>query len=252
MKKALLIGINYFNTSGQLNGCHNDVIKVKGHLESLGYQSFEILLDNPEDMAFKLPSCPTRKNILDTYTRILRELKSGDEFFMHYSGHGSYIRDRNGDERDKRDEVICPVDNTLIVDDELYAILAANLAPGVKVRAVFDCCHSGSVLDLPFRFTEGNTIYTENNYQLSRDVIMISGCRDDQVSWDAMINGQYSGALTWAFLKALADFRVAGGAWSWRDLIAIMRYLLRTSNYDQIPQLSMTHRDHLHGLVDLL
>ena len=118
----------------------------------------------------------------------------GDELFIHYSGHGTWTYDNNGDEKDGRDELICPVDNTLIRDDELYTNLVKLCPPGSKVRCVFDCCHGGTMLDLPCRWRYGQSVYTEHNDRFLRhaDVLMISGCRDNQTSADAYINGIYA------------------------------------------------------------
>jgi metacaspase-1 len=38
-----------------------------------------------------------------------------------------------------------------MVDDELNQLLVRPLLPGVTLHAVVDACHSGTVLDLPFR-----------------------------------------------------------------------------------------------------
>ena len=38
------------------------------------------------------------------------------------------------------------------MDDDLYDILVKGLQPGVHVVALFDCCHSGTILDLPYIF----------------------------------------------------------------------------------------------------
>ena len=50
-------------------------------------------------------------------------------------------------------ETLLPLDHRAagqIVDDELNARLVNVLPRGVKLHAVIDACHSGSVLDLPF------------------------------------------------------------------------------------------------------
>ncbi|KIJ66864.1 hypothetical protein HYDPIDRAFT_85427 [Hydnomerulius pinastri MD-312] len=83
----------------------------------------------------------------------------GDSFFFHYSGHGGQTKDLDGDEEDGFDEVIYPVDyerNGHIVDDVMHEKLVKPLQEGHRLTAIFDSCHSGSALDLPYIYsTEG-------------------------------------------------------------------------------------------------
>lgn len=54
---------------------------------------------------------------------------------------------------DGYDEVIWPVDHQTegkILDDEINATIVRPLTQGVKLHAIIDACHSGTVLDLPF------------------------------------------------------------------------------------------------------
>jgi hypothetical protein len=70
-------------------------------------------------------------------------------------GHGGKLRDDDGDEKDGYDETLVPLDYATagqIRDDDLYKMLVARLKEGVFATFVMDCCHSGSVLDLPFTF----------------------------------------------------------------------------------------------------
>ena len=52
-----------------------------------------------------------------------------------------------------------------IVDDELNRLLVNPLPPGVRLHAIIDACHSGSVLDLEYRaeFRDGAPVWT-NEY----------------------------------------------------------------------------------------
>lgn len=62
----------------------------------------------------------------------------------------------DGDEEDGYDEVIYPVDFRQvghIVDDEMHRIMVQPLQPGVRLTAIFDSCHSGSALDLPYIYS---------------------------------------------------------------------------------------------------
>ena len=84
--KALLIGINYTGTNAQLEGCHNDALRMKDYLISKGFSSepdcMRVLLDKP---GYDLP---TFAAISDGLNWLARSLKDGDSGFLHYSGHG--------------------------------------------------------------------------------------------------------------------------------------------------------------------
>ncbi|KAF2678809.1 peptidase C14 [Lentithecium fluviatile CBS 122367] len=67
-----------------------------------------------------------------------------------------------------------------------------------------------------------------------RMVTMFSGCRDDQTSADARIEGESTGAMTWAFLQVLKK----EGSPTYAQTLQMTRKLLDESNYTQIPQLS--------------
>ena len=80
---------------------------------------------------------------------------AGDAVFTHYSGHGGKLRDQDGDEADGYDETLVPLDYAKrgqIRDDDLYKELVLPLPAGVIMTSVMDCCHSGTVLDLPYVF----------------------------------------------------------------------------------------------------
>lgn len=65
-------------------------------------------------------------------------------------------------ELDGQDETIIPQDYEIageIVDDEIHELLEAYLPQGVRLTAIMDCCHSGSVFDLPYSV---RTCFTEN------------------------------------------------------------------------------------------
>jgi len=102
---------------------------------------------------------PTKANIIEAMQWLVRGAQPNDSLFFHYSGHGGQTEDLDGDEADGFDEVIYPVDydtNGHIVDDLMHSIMVKPLPPGCRLTAIFDSCHSGSVLDLPYIYsTEG-------------------------------------------------------------------------------------------------
>lgn len=72
---------------------------------------------------------------------------------FHFSGHGSQQRNYTGDEIDGYDETLCPLDfetQGMIVDDEINETMVKPLPHGVRLHAIIDACHSGTMLDLPF------------------------------------------------------------------------------------------------------
>jgi hypothetical protein len=152
-KRAVLIGINYVGQQGQLSGCHNDVKNMYRYLQDVqGFQAqnMTVLMDDGQH------SSPTYSNIINAYKTIVYQSQPGDTVFLHYSGHGGRVRDTSGDEDDGYDETLIPVDfqrSGQIVDDDLLKMLVKPMAKGVLVTSLMDCCHSGTVLDLPYRFT---------------------------------------------------------------------------------------------------
>lgn len=102
---------------------------------------------------------PTKQNMLQAMQWLVNGAQPNDSLFFHYSGHGGQTKDLDGDEADGYDEVIYPVDfkmNGHIVDDIMHDIMVRSLPAGCRLTAIFDSCHSGSSLDLPFIYsTEG-------------------------------------------------------------------------------------------------
>jgi hypothetical protein len=163
-KRAVLIGINYVGQDGQLSGCHNDVKNMKEYLMTIhGFEerNMTVLMDDGYSIS------PTRTNITQAYANLVRSSLPDDTVFMHYSGHGGRVRDTSGDEDDGYDETLIPVDFERagqITDDELFKVLVQPMPKGVLVTSLMDCCHSGTVLDLPYRFTADGEVMerTEN------------------------------------------------------------------------------------------
>jgi hypothetical protein len=242
-KLALLIGINYIGQNSELNGCINDIMNIKQILMSkMGFKKRNIIVLSDRS-AIK----PTTKNIL-RYLRLLtyRSNQGFGELFLHYSGHGSYVQDYSGDEWDGRDEVIVPVDYKtagVISDDMIFAILR-RINKKTKLTCIMDCCHSGTILDLPFQmvyYKRRNRWARVNRNVCGANICMISGCRDYQTSADAKIKEKrteiWQGAMTWSLLQTLkkTNYKI-----SINHLINSMRVLLKKSRYTQIPQMTST------------
>ncbi|KAI1438050.1 caspase domain-containing protein [Xylaria sp. CBS 124048] len=154
-RKALLVGINYFGQRGQLRGCINDVRNMSAYLvEHFGYkrEDMVILTDDQQNPM----SQPTKQNLLRAMHWLVKGAEPNDSLFFHYSGHGGQTKDLDGDEADGYDEVIYPVDFRQvghITDDEMHRIMVRPLQAGVRLTAIFDSCHSGTALDLPYIYS---------------------------------------------------------------------------------------------------
>jgi len=148
-RRALLVGISYFNTKSELHGCHADVRALRPYLEDLGFYAAEIrsLLDDGAS------GVPSRANIIDGFQWLSAGARPGDSLFFHYSGHGASIRDDDWNEEDGTDEAVCPSDHEtagLICDDETLRYLVAPLPEGVRLTCILDRWHGGTILELPY------------------------------------------------------------------------------------------------------
>ncbi|KAJ6487854.1 caspase domain-containing protein [Mycena sanguinolenta] len=155
-RKALLIGITYGSAAGTtvLNGPHADVAVMKKLLlDRYDYAESDIvvLLDSEDKGGSTVPVVqPTRVNILRAIDNLVRGARKGDRFFFHYCGHTTQVENRSNSEEDGMDECLVPVDGEAnkIVDNELRRHLVNSLPAGSSLVAVFDSCHSASLLDL--------------------------------------------------------------------------------------------------------
>ncbi|CAO3628397.1 unnamed protein product [Mucor hiemalis] len=288
-KRALLIGINYSGTKNELNGCLNDVQNIKKFITSLyDFQEEDIvvLTDDQEEDKF----IPTRSNIIAGMQWLVSDAQPDDSFFFHFSGHGGRVHDVHSDEDDSFDETIYPLDfeqfegeSGQIKDDDLHNLLVKPLPAKCRLTAIFDSCHSGTVLDLPYVYSTKGEIKEKNLFkhagqgflsagiayargdkdgalssimslgkqllesrnisdQVRRkntslaDVIMWSGCKDDQTSADAQESGKATGAMSYAFTTSLRK----NPNQSYQELLNSVRDILR-DKYSQRPQLSSSH-----------
>ncbi|KAF4591056.1 Ca(2+)-dependent cysteine protease [Pleurotus pulmonarius] len=155
-KKALSIGINYFGQDGELSG-RLALVDLLDFPAQFGYQENDIVVLT--DDATNPRQLPTRDNMIRAMGWLVRDAQPNDSLFFHYSGHGGQTKDLDGDEEDGFDEVIYPVDyaeNGHITDSDMHDILVKPLPAGCRLTAIYDSCHSGTALDLPYVYsTEG-------------------------------------------------------------------------------------------------
>jgi hypothetical protein len=243
---SLHVGLNrvdpahYQGWDGELTACEFDANDMRAIAEGQGFEARSLLTKEA-----------TSDAVLAAIERAAGELDQGDLFLCTYSGHGGQVPDRNGeDEEDRSDETWVAYDRQ-IVDDELYA-LWSRFAPGVRIFVLSDSCHSGTVVrDIEAKVpgpvsTRQKAAAESPRYRaLPRDVmiatyranarlydaiqerlpgaeradpaatvLLISGCRDDQLSLDGFSNGLFTENLraVWAdgaWVGGHAEFREA-------------------------------------------
>ncbi|KAI1745785.1 hypothetical protein F4680DRAFT_403240 [Xylaria scruposa] len=159
-RKALLIGINYFNQRGQLRNCINDVVNISAYIVNhLGYKREDMVILSDE--LLNPISQPTKANILRGMHWLVKDARRNDSLLFHYSGHGVLAEDLEGDkmdddEKDGFDNTIFPVDFRQvghITDEEMHRIMVKPLQEGVHLTAIFDSAHSRSAMDLPYIYS---------------------------------------------------------------------------------------------------
>lgn len=248
MRRAVLIGINYVRSpQNKLCGCANDVRSVSAFLASLATvgPAVEIrtLSDDIEGAIW-----PSRKNILEALAWLLRDMRAGDTAYVHYSGHGGLTLDVSGDEESGKDSCIYPVTESgaieCITDDELSARLVSRVPRGATCVCVWDCCHSGTCLDLRYGYKpiSATELVVSENPRYARGtgtVLLLSGCMDTQTaseSWDAEASAP-CGALTEALIDTLKEDSDPKGRKMKRILWSVLERL-RAAGHAQVPQLS--------------
>ena len=186
VKRAVLVGINYVGRNGQLSGCQNDVKNMKKYIEDVHKfpaNEIEVLMDDGTSKE------PSRENLIKALQKLVKVSKEGDSIMFyfsgelyikfgftwklilfysiltywsilsdHFTGHGGLLAPEKNEYKNKNnqfDQTLIPVDHESkgqIRDFNLFHHFVRPMSKGVTVTCIMDCCHSGSVLDLPYYF----------------------------------------------------------------------------------------------------
>jgi hypothetical protein len=147
-RRALLVGINRYprlSPDFQLGGCINDIEAMAATLtDRFGFP--------PEQIVRLTDESATQQGIRRALAALVAAVEEGDVVVIHYSGHGSQMRDREGDSPTGMDETIVPSDsgrdpdpNRDIHDREIHHWLLRLAQRTPFVTLIFDCCHSGHI-----------------------------------------------------------------------------------------------------------
>lgn len=230
---SLHIGLNevdpthYENWNGLLLACEFDANDMTQLAKVQGFTPAQLLT-----------KAATRKAVTHKILDAAKTLKSGDIFFLTYSGHGGQVPDKDSDEPDGLDETWCLYDGQLIDDELFYAF--GQFVSGVRILILSDSCHSGSVIKvnnmvrraldpqrrpraMPLEIVQRtylahrkfyDDIATDRKLRDAEDkvkatALLVSGCQDSQYSMDGPFNGAFTAMLknVWNGGKFKGDYR---------------------------------------------
>lgn len=249
-RRALCIGINdYPGTDSDLSGCVNDARDWSAELQGRGFE-VTTLLD----------AQATRAAMIAAIEALIAGAQKNDTLVFTYSGHGTWVVDKDGDEPDGRDEALCPWDidrKGPLLDDEIRPLFDSRGA-GVRLLLISDSCHSGSVTrgddsDLDpggprARFLppeawmkagelpdapRASALTLVGGMRRAGGDLLLAGCRDEEYSWDTSFGGRPNGAFTFYALKTLREKKPQTYA-QWH---AAIRKYLPTNHLPQEPQI---------------
>ncbi|KAG8922988.1 hypothetical protein FRC02_011486, partial [Tulasnella sp. 418] len=123
---------------------HSEILR-----KGLGFHPYDITILTDHDTCSQSEVFPNKVNMERELRRLGDSLGAGDLGFLGYSGHAIQF--------DTENVAIVPTNgstrqDSLIMNDDLSQWLVAQLPPGATLLAAFDCCHSETLLKLPFKY----------------------------------------------------------------------------------------------------
>ncbi|MEM7586188.1 MAG: caspase family protein [Acidobacteriota bacterium] len=270
-RHALIVGINRYSGFGpetQLFGAERDAEAMAAVLqERFGFP--------PETTRCLLGEQATQQAIRDALADLSRRVRRGDHVVFFFSGHGSQMTDREGDEGDGLDETLVPCDsgrerdqNRDLTDDELNHWAAGVLAKTPHLTLIFDCCHAATqhrprwrkrrvpadrrpVDQLPPTPVPG-----WRDIETGPKPLVVAACKDQQLAYELPPTRQRHarGILSMHLTAALRSCRPGT---TWRQLFVDIEEACLADCDEQHPQLSGDGldapifgdaRSSLHGL----
>jgi len=188
----IITALDYKMTANSLT-CTKDGNNMQKLARACGVADVQVMYDE---------QC-TKDNVKQLIQSVGSQCGPNDMLVFYYSGHGTSIKDENGDETDGKDEAFCFVTpdgqityESCMTDDDFSECVCSAVPESVQVLILTDCCHSGTIADLQSAAWAG------------RKAISITGCLDSQTSGD-MGRG---GIFTHSMLLAIDHLMRAGEA----------------------------------------
>jgi Caspase domain len=258
---ALLVGINEYKAVTGLSGAVNDIHRMKTLLRT--FYSFE-----EEDFLMLPDEKATHEAIVQAFrNHLVKNANDKSIVVFHFSGHGSQMKDKGGDEIDKLDETIVPHDSRTegvydITDDELNGLITELNRVTKNVTIVLDCCHSGAGTkganfrkippddreppDEPAyaRPEDRNSPYAGKLIAL-QDSAVIAGCLADELAYEYYDpeTTKTHGTLTFFLVDQLK--KAKGQEATYSDVFETVKQKVNGVYRQQHPQLEGTRADNV-------
>lgn len=261
-RHALLIGVSdYSQLAGvaDLRGAaHDTALMERVLIDQLGYSK--------ENIRRLLDQEATHCRIRDEFSALADRVRPGDWVYIHYSGHGSEVKDQSSDEMGAVDQTWvtygarghgidgeqCLTDGHDlnrydILDDQLNRWLAQIEANGGQILFVSDSCHSGSVSRAPGipRSIDATDFHplADRPYVPSplSTVIRVASADDQDSALERIIHGNTPyGLFTWHWAQALQQVKPTD---TWEDIFQRSAMVVRQeTSGDQRPQMYKRER----------
>jgi hypothetical protein len=151
------------------------------------------------------------------------------------------------------------------ISDDIFSDILQQLKKGVRMEILLDSCHSGTgtrdirpampfgqlsaepvkyrylrpPVDIECRYQGDEEILkAPKAFRTDKEIILNhvlwAGCKDNQTSADALIDGEYNGAFSYYFCKHV---RESSGNISRTDLYTRLKNSLKHNHFSQVPQL---------------
>ena len=248
----------HYGATHTLPFCTNDAKAMEAIASQIGYESYVLLNENA-----------TSHRFFYFLSEASASLEMDDILFISFSGHGSLVKDINGDEEDGSDETLVFFDR-MVVDDELYQRWN-KFKKGVRILFISDSCHSGTITKELYKSLWGdlfhqqqkrdedkgmNKVYLRNKDMYDSQlidipahpktpvmcsVLLLSACQEDQVAAATGSEGSVLSPFTEILLDSWADGRFEG---NYKDFYSIIRKEIRRLNLRQRPNYNIVGMKH--------
>lgn len=248
--KALIVGVGqYQDPNANLPGIELDVAMMEQMVAHLGISKSNTVILRDQQA--------TKAGFKQALEALATQVSADDRVVIYFSGHGSNLKDTNGDEDDGLDETLYMHDGHFVDDD--FATLLKKI-PSQNIVVLMDSCHSGTgAKSLSPNLFSGTTLRSRvKAWKLSAPVARPAGkniepeavvsaleqTSDNYLSIGAAQDNQFAQAtaegslFTKSLLASFEDVRAANQETTWKELFVSAKTKLAAVDQSFTPNLS--------------